>query len=173
MAEHAKAPAHPPEDSRTDPAANTNTGRFAPDGKTRINAMGRPITDEHALGPHGMAMQTAERGGAIVEDELRPEAPDVSTLNPLRFQARYMKSRLRREAGDIIARSPENIGFWGKGDTYRGTGILVDVDSMQGVRVYDGYKFEDDRVFANSRDLPSALVDEASITEALEAPVRR
>ena len=169
MAEHTKAPERPPEDSRTDPAANTNTGRFAPDGKTRINAMGRPISEEPKIGAHGMALlNTGERAGAIVEDELRPEMPDAATLNPLRFQARYMRSRLRKEAGDIIARAPENIGFWGKGDTYRGTGILVDIDSMQGVRVYDGYQFKDDRVFANSRDLPAALVDEASITEALD-----
>jgi hypothetical protein len=166
MAEQTKD--RPPADSRTDPASNTNTGRFAPDGKTMINARGMPVDEATPAGPHGMALVNPERGGAIVEDELRPDPPDASTLNPLRFQARYVRSKLRKEAGDIIARAPENIGLFGKGDTYHGTGILIDIDSMQGIRVYDGYRFEDDRVFANSRDLPAALVDEASITDALK-----
>jgi len=113
-----------------------------------------------ATGAEGIALPVAgEHGGGNIKDELRPDPPVEETRDPLWKQRRYMGSRLAKEAGTIIGRAPADIGLWGKGDTYRGTGIVIDVDSMEKVRVYADYKFEGDEVYANIRDLPPALVD--------------
>lgn len=97
-------------------------------------------------------------GGNIQEHELNAES--VITRDPLYYQRRYMGSRLHKEAGTVIARSPDNIGFFGKGDVYRGNGgILVDIDTLEKHRFPDGYRFEGDEVYANSRDMPMVLVD--------------
>jgi len=115
---------------------------------------------EVKTGAEGIALPVAgEHGGGDIKEELRPDPPVEETRDPLWKQRRYMKSKLAQEAGTIIGRAPADIGLWGKGDTYRGTGILINVDSMEKVRVYAEYKFEGDEVFANIRDLPPALVD--------------
>lgn len=124
----------------------------------------RPVEDN--VGPGGMSLgrdhdgsprREIAGGGSIQEHELN--APTVETIDPLYFHRRYINSRLAKEAGNIIGRSPENIGFWGKGMTYRGNGgILVDVDTLEKHRFPDGFRFEGDEVYANSRDLPPSLV---------------
>jgi hypothetical protein len=137
-------------------ASPDNSGRRNAQGEL-IDAAGRTVTE---VGAEGIALpQAGEHGGGAIADELRPDPADTTPPDPLAKQRRYMKSRLAQEAGAIIGRSPDNIGLWSKGETYRGTGILVNVDTMEKVRVYDGYRFEDDDVFANSRDLPPALVN--------------
>jgi hypothetical protein len=113
-----------------------------PDGKT-------PVTE----------VVVAEHGGGDIKDELKPEPPTDESPHALWKQRRYMASKLAGEAGHLTGRPPDQIGLFGKGDTYHGVGILMDIDSMEKVRVYDDFKFEDDRVFANTRDLPPALVD--------------
>jgi hypothetical protein len=111
-------------------------------------------------GAEGIALPVAgEHGGGDIKEELRPDPPVEERRDPLWKQRRYMASRLAKEAGTIIGRAPADIGLWGRGDTYRGTGIVIDVDSMEKVRVYADYKFEGDEVYANIRDLPPALVD--------------
>lgn len=136
--------------------ADTNSGRRDAQGRL-IGPDGQPVTE---TGAHGMALPGAgEHAGGAIADELIPDPPADATTDPLWKQRRYVKSKLAAEAGMIIARSPENIGLWGKGDTYRGTGIVVNVDTMEKVRVYADYKFEGDEVFANSRDLPPSLVN--------------
>lgn len=137
-------------------ASAENSGRRDASGRLIDNA-GNPVTE---TGAHGIALPAAgEHAGGAITDELKPDPATTAPANPLEKQRRYMASRLAHEAGMLIARSPENIGLWGKGDTYRGTGILVNVDTLAKVRVYDDYKFEGDEVFANSRDLPPSLVN--------------
>lgn len=137
-------------------AADTNSGRRDAQGRL-IGPDGQPITE---TGAHGMALPGAgEHAGGAIADELMPDPPADTATDALAKQRRYMASKLAQQAGMIIGRSPDNIGLWGKGDTYRGTGILVNVDTMEKVRVYADYKFEGDEVFANSRDLPPALVN--------------
>lgn len=126
-----------------------------------------PQNAAEELGPGGMSLgvnadgtQRREIGGGAITRELAPPPPDTTTQDPLRYHRRYMISRLARDAGNIIGRAPENIGFFGKGDVYHGNGgILIDIDSLEKVRVQDGYRFEGDEVYANTRDLPHALVD--------------
>ena len=97
-------------------------------------------------------------GGNIVDHT--SNAPGPETVDPLAKQRRYISSRLAREAGTVIGRAPEDIGLWAKGETYRGNGgILVDIDTLEKHRFPDGYRFDTDAMYANSRDLPHALVD--------------
>lgn len=135
------------ESTQTQPKPTAeNSGQRDPQGKL-IGANGQALPNQ------------GEHAGGSIKDELKPDPPADATTDPLWKQRRYMKSALAQQAGMLIARSPENIGLWGKGDTYRGTGILVNVDTLEKVRVYAEYKFEGDEVFANSRDLPPSLVD--------------
>jgi hypothetical protein len=145
----------------TTPPSGTSTSTTATPKKgdaaaTSEKADAAPVE----TGAHGIALPVAgEHGGGDIKAELKPEPPVEETRDPLWKQRRYMKSKLAAEAGQIIGRAPADIGLWGKGDTYRGTGIVIDVDSMEKVRVYAEYKFDDDHVYANIRDLPPALVD--------------
>lgn len=119
----------------------------------------RPTEETSIFGMRLNAGREIAGGGNIIEHSL-DTTPNDPTVRAAYYHRRYIGSRLRKEAGDIIARSPENIGFWGKGDTYRGNGgILVDVDTMEKHRFPDGFRFDTDAVYANSRDLPPALVD--------------
>lgn len=121
----------------------------------------RPSDTEPNADPFGMSMRGArEVGGGAIVKELRADPPTDSTIDAAYYHRRYNGSRLAKEAGHLIARSAENIGFWGKGHTYHGNGgILVNIDTLEKVRVQDGYRFEGDEVFANSRDLPPSLVE--------------
>jgi hypothetical protein len=104
--------------------------------------------------------RVTEVGGGIISKTLANDpADDPATQDPLWKQRRYMGSKLAKDAGHIIGRAPEHIGLWGKSDTFVGSGILINIDTMEKVRVSDGFKFTDDHVFANSRDLPHALVN--------------
>lgn len=117
--------------------------------------------DEDAnVGAGGMSLGSqTEIGGGHITKELVNDPEDAESTDPLRWHRRYMASRLAKDAGNIIGRAPDAIGLWGEGDVFHGSGILVDIDSLAKVRVTDGYVFKGHAVYANSRDLPHALVN--------------
>src|SRR5258708_39255147 len=121
-----------------------------------------PATDPNApaVGAFGIGLgqNTENAGGGTITDH-PVDQPADTVLDPLRHQRRYMASRLAKQAGNLIGRSPADIGFMGKGDVMHGSGIFVDVDTLEKHRFNDGWKFEGDEVYANSRDLPLALVN--------------
>lgn len=63
-------------------------------------------------------------------------------------------ARLMAESG----RAPDQVGFFGKGDRLVGGGIYIDVERYEKVMADGDVIIEEDRVFANSRDLARALV---------------
>lgn len=140
----AEAQSAAPDKGAASPTAPTEN----PEAKTNTGAGGMSLGERTEIGG----------GGTIKELVADPEDATVSR-DPARWHKRYISSRLGKDAGSIIGRSPDQIGLWGKGDTYRGSGILVNIDTLEKVRVGDGYKFTGDEVYANSRDLPHALVD--------------
>lgn len=146
----AEAPAETP---AVDPST-VDSGQRNQQGQ-RIDSQGNLMQE---TGAGGMSLGTTGElaGGGKIEEHTAPPAKET-VFDAFRHQRRYMASRLAREAGHLIGRSPAEIGFWGKGDTYHGSGILVDVDTLEKHRFPDNWVFEGDEVYANSRDLPHAL----------------
>jgi hypothetical protein len=131
----------------------------------RIDSQGQVIPE---TGAGGISLGTAREiagGGKITEHT--PDPVIDPAVDALRHQRRYMSSRLAKEAGNIIGRSPADIGFFGKGDTMHGSGILIDVDTLEKHRFNDNWKFEGDELYANSRDLPHALVNDGELADNL------
>jgi hypothetical protein len=104
-------------------------------------------TDDDVTGAGGMRLgrhvSEIAGGGKIHEHTADPEPDPVQ--DAYYKQRRYAASRLAKEAGPLLGRAASDIGLYGKGETYRGGGILVD------------FKFTCDEVYANSRDMPHAL----------------
>jgi hypothetical protein len=75
------------------------------------------------------------------------------------LQQRYIASRLYTEGFGLHGRQADAIGLWGDGSTYVGNGLIVDVDTLEVVQAFDGALFTGGSVYANSRDIPAALLE--------------
>jgi hypothetical protein len=99
---------------------------------------------------------------ATATKELRPD-PDVEVsalhATPADLQQRYVASRLYTEGFALHGRQADAIGLWGDGMVYPANGTLVDVDTLEVVEAFAGYEFPDGPVYANSRDIPAALLE--------------
>jgi hypothetical protein len=78
---------------------------------------------------------------------------------PADLQQRYVASRLYTEGFALHGRQADAIGLWGDGMVYPANGTLVDVDTLEVVEAFAGYEFPDGPVYANSRDIPPALLE--------------
>jgi hypothetical protein len=99
---------------------------------------------------------------ATATKELRPD-PDVEVsathATPADLQQRYVASRLYTEGFALHGRQADAIGLWGDGMVYPANGTLVDVDTLEVVEAFAGYEFPEGPVYANSRDIPAALLE--------------
>jgi hypothetical protein len=105
---------------------------------------------------------TPRTATATATKELRPD-PDVEVgalhATPADLQQRYVASRLYTEGFALHGRQADAIGLWGDGMVYPANGTLVDVDTLEVVEAFAGYEFPDGPVYANSRDIPAALLE--------------
>jgi len=149
------APATGTKGAATKDAPPVDSGRRNNQG-LRLDQDGNVLEETGAAGM-SLGNRGEHAGGGLIHEHTVDAEPSAAQ-DPLYLQRRYASSRLAKEAGPFIGRGADEIGLWGKGMTYHGIGILIDVDTMEKHRIPDGFKFEGDEVYANSRDLPHALV---------------
>lgn len=112
------------------------------------------------LGAGGITLPNPEIAGVAVRDA-KPADAEGGPEDPLAKAARLRREAFKsREFAELAARSnrgQREIGLWEEGDQYNGTGILVNVKTLEKVRFTD-QKINEPGIWANSRDLAVELV---------------
>ncbi|MPZ68605.1 MAG: hypothetical protein GEU71_03655 [Actinobacteria bacterium] len=117
--------------------------------------------DDARRGAGGITLATREIGGGAIAEEHRapePEAEADPRVVAMERQRRAAASKVAREFGAVIGRPVTDWGLMGKGDRVRGHMILVDLESGKKERFLPGSRIEEDRLYANTRNFPVALV---------------
>jgi len=159
MAEHQKLNTTPPE----------STVRMAGDPNTARNE-GHPQaekTDPKAInhGPMGMQLPANGEiaGGAVTKEVFAEAGPEADPNHAMRLQALARGSALMTKLGGD-GRPTDEWGLVGNcgadncpGDTWRGHGILIDIKSLEKLRVHDGARLTEG-VYANTRNFSHGLM---------------
>jgi hypothetical protein len=145
-------------------------------GDTSENPASRSDPDEAAVDAStGMLLPNREIAGGAIREVLEPE-PDPQT--PRRDLAalamRAAGSAVSQKAGGAIGRPVSDWGLLTKGDRISATMILVDLDTGQKVEIMGGNvtELKDDRLFANARNFPQALVEGDTLERLVSGKAR-
>lgn len=113
-----------------------------------------------ATGAAGQALTGAgEMGGGNIAQTLAPRPPANPAVQTQQRLERAASSQVVQRFGGLVNRPLLEWGLVGQNDVVPGHMILVDLDSGAKVRVMPGTRIEEDRLFANSRNLPEWLIN--------------
>lgn len=98
-------------------------------------------------------------GGNIAETVNQPL--DTLPRGPNRTQDLLIRASQAKGTSRLLAAGARPVDTWGlvgKGDTVTGHFVLVDLETLEKVEVIDRWQIDQDRIFANSQNLPKALM---------------
>ncbi len=111
----------------------------------------------------------AARGTAVTSDgrlshaqrvEPKPVPEARRADRDFELQKKAASLKWARENAGLIQRPLRDWGLLGKGDTVRGPMHLVDLRDGKQYQFPDGYVLDQDTVYANGRNFPTALLAE-------------
>jgi hypothetical protein len=159
-------------------AAGEEAGTYLPDGtpmdntrvitadyddpvsgqKRRVTAAATP--PDQATGAAGQSLgPTGEMGGGFIAETLAPRPAQSTQAQAQTRLERAAASQVVQKVGHLVQRPLLDWGLVGQGDVVAGHMILIDLESGEKVRVLPNTRIEDDRILANSRNLPEFLIN--------------
>jgi hypothetical protein len=129
-------------------------GTYLPDGTPMpSNPREASLAGLNAVPDQGQEMG-AHAVTRVLEPKVQRTVPQFGNLID-----KWLDSKLYKRFGNAIGRGPTDLGLVGQGQVVTGHMILIDIDSGEFVRVMDGARLEDDKVYINSRNVPEWMVN--------------